>query len=145
MPREAEARLARLEGRHRWRDRPDAHRRRYARFTLAICAEIRAQALAAGIDPATIRALRFGEEAAAELAALGDSPEQEQEDRAAAAAADAEWRVRHPGEPDAREVLIARLNRLARCYAGGSTPDPNHSLAGWYAWARSRASLPAPT
>ena len=135
MPRAAEPRLARLEARHPQPDRSDAHRRRYARFTLAICAAIRAAAEAAGIDPATISALRFGDEAAAEFAALADTQELAAADAAEAEAASAEWHVRHPGEPDPREELRLRLQRIGRHYADGTTPGPNGSLAGWHAWA----------
>jgi hypothetical protein len=135
MPHAADARLGRLEDCAAWQDPAGSGRRGRLRFIVAACAAIRDAAVAAAIDPATISALRLGEEAAAELAALGETPEQERDDHAAAVAREQEWQARHPDEPDPRDELIAEFDRLGRRYGDSGMPLPGESLFGWYAWA----------
>ncbi len=133
MPHAGDRRLARLEDKRSAAGSPERRHRGGLRASVATCAVIREAVIAAGIDPAAIQALRRGEAAAAELAALGDTPDQQRADETADAADEAEWRL---DGPDPRDELQAELARIARHYADGSTPDPAHSsLAEWLAWA----------
>lgn len=70
------------------------------------------------VAPAACRALRLGEEAAAELAAIPDTP--------ALCAADAALLDAEPGAEDAAAEFAARLARLAAC-CGGEDFDPDHA------------------
>jgi len=130
MPRAGEVRLARLET---GREQAGAQGRRYRaglRATANVCTILREAAQAAGIDPAEIWALRRGEEAVAELAALGDTPKLQRADEAAGNT-DA-----RRGEADPHGALASELSRLARRYTDKSAPDPvNSSLAEWFSWA----------
>jgi len=89
------------------------------------CAVVRAALAEAGIPPAGISCLRLGNEAAPELAALGDTPQLQQADAAFAAA--------DPGLAT-QDGFAARAADLAPRFAGRPPPDPGASLLDWYAW-----------
>jgi hypothetical protein len=143
MPRTADKRLNRLEAREERGGTAEWHRLGRVRFIVAICAEIRGAAIAAGIDPATLPVLRDGEEAATRLAALGDTPEAVRVAEEAGAEEDRTWAQRHPGEPNPRDTLTAELDERGRRYADGRTPPPGGSLWEWHAWARMQPPRPA--
>jgi len=46
---------------------------------------------------------------------------------------------RHPGESDLRAAFEAKLARIARFFADGSTPGPGGAFMEWFAWARVQA------
>ncbi|HEY1260527.1 MAG TPA: hypothetical protein VGF34_14865 [Stellaceae bacterium] len=91
-----------------------------------------------GVDPAQVEALRWADQAAAELALL-PKPSAAQ---AAEAAAQAE-----PGDSDPTELLYARLARLAAAnFADGRRPDPaGSSPAEWLAWCLVTPNADEPT
>jgi len=137
MVRGADKRLRRLEARCPPDPEETARGRRCRlRFKVDMAELIRVSAATAGIDPATISALRVGKEAAAELKALGETPQ--------LARADAEarrWQCEREreaaalsGKPDLREELIAKLDRAGERYADGSNPGPDGTFMQWLAW-----------
>src|SRR5947209_13728090 len=105
MPRAAEARLDRLEGRLEARlelpfEVTARNRRRRLRWTVNTCAMIREMAEAAGIDPAEIGVLRLGKRAAGRLREFADSPSMALADEEAGKAEDHAWVACPPGELD---------------------------------------------
>jgi hypothetical protein len=145
MRRAIELRLRRLEQRLAPSGLEDRGERREMRLLVGICAMIRAEAAAAGIDPATIASLEIGDACAAELEGLGDTPELAASD-AAAEAEDAEWAACGPDAPDPRGADAAELDRLARRYAKGGIPAADADLLEWFAWAsvrQARRTAPA--
>jgi len=92
----------------------------------------------AGIDPARAVMLLVADEAAAELAAIPDTPELEQADAAVVArAADS--------DPDALSRFQAKMHNLVRRYREGDEFDPARaSLAELHAWCLAAANGPDP-
>jgi hypothetical protein len=135
MPRAGNKRLARL-GAGDGYENARARGRVQSRLILAICAEIRAAAVVAGIEPASLPIERDEWWANHYLTILGDTPEVERRDAALAAAESEEWAARHSGEPDPRDRLMAELDERSRRYCDGSRPAPEAPLWDWYAWAR---------
>ncbi len=138
MLRGLEARVDRVGVPLRHAERAAIGRRVVLRAHAEICAFVRAAAAEAAIDPARISALRLGDEAAAELAALGDTPALRESDLVSDRAG------RRPGEHErAAEQWESKLARLAADYADGSHPDPERdALISWHAWAPVRQSGP---
>ena len=80
MSRDLERRLARAEisaPETSWGDRKAADRRQSLRTRVALHQPIRERLRVIGVDPAVAESLRPGDEAAAELAAIADTPELE--------------------------------------------------------------------
>jgi hypothetical protein len=109
-------------------------RRCLLRWRAAIGTYTGAMVALAGIDPATIPALRQGEDAARELRALGDT--------AVLAAADSAVREAgrqaqpaDPGEADQRARVVAKLDRYAAACQAGEMPTANAPLILWFTWA----------
>jgi hypothetical protein len=85
MRRDLERRLARAEipaPETSWGDRKAAHHRQSLRTRVALHQLIRERLRVIGVDPALAESLRLGDEAAAELAAIPDTPELERADEA---------------------------------------------------------------
>jgi hypothetical protein len=85
MPRNLACRLARAEmlvPAISWADRQAAHHRQSLRTCFKLCDLISERFRVMGIDPALAVALRRGEEAAAELAAIPDTPDLKAADEA---------------------------------------------------------------
>jgi hypothetical protein len=116
-------------------------RRRHLRLMVAWGWLIHDMAAAAGIDTETIAALRQPEQAAAELAALGDSAELAAADDEAIDA-DNDASSRRSGGPDPREELLRRLDRVGASFAEGARPGPDAALLTWLGWAMARRPLP---
>jgi hypothetical protein len=66
----------------RWVDKQAAHHRAALRTCVKVCGLIRMRLVALGIDPELAPALRQGDEAAAELAAIPDTAELQAADEA---------------------------------------------------------------
>jgi hypothetical protein len=81
-----------------------------------VCALIREELLAMGLDPALAVSLRVGEEAAAELAAIPDSEALRQAD-------DAITRGDVGDRTETRRSLAAELARIAAFYRNGNQLD----------------------
>jgi hypothetical protein len=141
MRRGDERRFARLEQRLP-PDPAQAERSRRRRLRLEVAWGwlIHDMAAAAGVDTDTIAALRYAEQAAAALAALGDTPELAAAD-AAAIAADHAASQRRSGEPDPREELLRRLRRIGASFADGERPRPNAAFMTWLGWAMAQRPL----
>jgi hypothetical protein len=127
MHRGREARLDRLSRRVGEGDYTAAERYHVLRARAAIGAAVRWQLAAAGIDPQSVPALRVAEEAAAELALLGDpplsGPRREQGGRTSSG--------------DLETAFDHRLDRLAARYRVGPRTEPDFaraSLAELLAW-----------
>jgi hypothetical protein len=135
VPRNADQRLIRLAADDGY-ESARAYGRRHSRFILAICGEIRAAALAAGIEPATVPIEKVEWWAKHDLNLLGETPEVQRQDAARAEAENEEWAARHPGGPHPRDKLIADLDERSRRYLDGSRLGPDAPLWEWYAWAR---------
>jgi hypothetical protein len=107
-----------------WADRQAAHHRRSLRACVELHDLIRERLRVMGINPALAVALRRGEEAAAELAAIPDTDELRAADEVIVRA------ERSNGDDGARRVG-AKITRLAEQYRGRQNwPDlSNASLA----------------
>lgn len=145
MPRNAEARLARLEKRKRWDHEVEWYRFGRNRLILLMCAEIHLAATAAGMDLAGIPVLRMGEEAEQALIAIGDTPEAWQADMEAADEKERIWARQHPGEARPQNGFLAEMDRIALRFADGSMPTNQDPLFVWYAWARKQPESPVST
>jgi len=99
------------------------------RQQVMFCTGLREALAASGIDPARISCLFMCNDAAAELASLGDTPALRRADAAFSAAI---------GMPSAAEEFAARLTRLLPRFADGAPPQPGASLMDWLAWALAR-------
>jgi hypothetical protein len=108
----------------RWLDRQAAQHRQSLRARHACCELIRERLQVMGIDPALAAALRRGEEAAAELAAIPDTEELQ-------AADDAIVRAERSNRDDGAHQVGAKITRPAEQYrASQHWPDlPNSSPA----------------
>ena len=125
--------LQRLKAEARRVDIEPAVHRSYLRLRVELCAGLRMMLLSLGIDPAGVRCLRYGERAAAELAAIPDTPELEQADDDLLAADEAQT---PPSGSDPWDHLLARLEHDARYWAeSGRTPDfssePLQTVLAW--------------
>jgi hypothetical protein len=99
------------------------------RVTVTFCTGLREALADSGIDPARVSCLFMCNDAAAELASLGDTPALRRADAAFSAAF---------GEPSGDEDFAARLARLLPRFADGAPPQPGASLMDWLAWALAR-------
>lgn len=88
-------------------------------------AVLRAGLARAKADPQRIVSFWSLEQAARELARLGDSPAQQR--------ADAAFAAQHPGHASGAS-LTASAARRAPDFAGRPPPAPGASLIDWYAW-----------
>jgi hypothetical protein len=157
MHRGREARLDRLIRRTGEGNRAAVERHRLLRARAAIGAAIRWSLAHRGIDPARAAALLVADEAAAELAALGDPPLRPCAERPANGRAlsdgcdppdDPESRddVECPGDPDSG--FDSRIGRLVARYRGDLPADPDlarASLAELFAWCIAAADGPGST
>jgi hypothetical protein len=117
--RDLNRRLARAEiavSATSWADQQRAKCRQKLRVQVEVCALIREELLAMGLDPALAVSLRVGEEAAAELAAIPDSEALRQAD-------DAITRGDVGDLTEARRSLAAELARIAAFYRNGNQLD----------------------
>ena len=138
MHRGREVRLGRLAAPARHAEISAAHHRSALRARAATGAVVRDCLVHAGIDPARAVMLLVADEAAAELAAIPDTPELEQADAAVVArAADS--------DPDALSRFQAKMHNLVRRYREGDEFDPARaSLAELHAWCLAAANGPDP-
>ena len=114
MSRDLEHRLARAEMAScatGWLDRPAAHHRQSLRACVELHELIRERFRVMGIDPALAVALRRGEEAAAELAGIPDTPD--------LTAADEPITTAHYCNADDQCEFKAKIERIAEQYRGG--------------------------
>src|SRR5437764_13684496 len=72
--------LKRLGAERREADAWEVEYRQGRRILVSICSEIRGMLTELGVDPEQCRSLRHGDEAAAELAAIPDTPELQRAD-----------------------------------------------------------------
>jgi hypothetical protein len=131
-------------------ERREVDCRSMLRFDAVLCAVIRRAMERRGIDPARAAALREYE---ANVADFVDTPELQAAD-AAFCAAHRDDEDEEIGEEDPRAELMAMLNRIARRFMDGSSPDfARCSFSELLAWAiaqdrlnreAARASSPAP-
>jgi hypothetical protein len=115
MCRDLERRLARAEistPMISWVDRQAAHRRQSLRRCVKWCGLIRERFRVMGIDPGRAVALRREEEAAAELAAIPDSPHLKAADEAIVTAD-------YSKADDRSCEFKAKIERVAERYRGG--------------------------
>ena len=114
MRRDITSRLAKAEVLHpaiSWVDRQAAHHRQSLRTCVKWCDLLRQRFRLMGIDPELAMALRRGEEAAAELAAIPDSQE--------LAAADSAIVISDDSKEDDRSCEFkAKIERIAEQYRG---------------------------
>jgi hypothetical protein len=95
-----------------WVDRQAAHHRQSLRTCVGWCELIRERFRIMGIDPGRAVALRSGEEAAAELAAIPDSPELKAADEAIV--------TTDYSNADGRKAEFeAKIEQIAEQYRGG--------------------------
>jgi hypothetical protein len=106
-----------------------ASHREGLRLRVASCNALRKAFAEAGIDPARISCLYLCDEAAAELASLGNTPAFQRADAAFSAAV---------GNPAPTESWTAKLAPLLPRFADGHRPDPTASLIDWVAWTLAR-------
>jgi len=114
MCRDLERRLARAEisaPMISWVDRQAAHRRQSLRTRVKCCDLIRERFRVMGIDSCSAVALRRGEEAAAELAGIPDTPD--------LTAADEAITTAHYCNADDQCEFKAKIERIAEQYRGG--------------------------
>lgn len=114
MRRDLKHRLARAEllaPEISWIDGQAADHRRSLRTHVALCQLIRERLRLLGFEPALAETLRLGDEAAAELAAIPDTPELER--------ADEILRTLCSDSGDAAQDLIKQLRRMAELYRSG--------------------------
>ena len=137
MNRSARRFLDRAKTEARRADREPAEEREHLRWTVDFCAGIREKLLRLGVDPAGVGCLAIGDDAAAALAAIPDTPELRRADAALLAAAedDEEDDILIDGE-DPREVLLSKIGRLVENWRSrGGTPDfardPLMAVYGW--------------
>jgi len=129
-----EVRLGRLAAPARHAEISAAHHRSALRARAAIGAAVRDCLMHAGIDPARAVMLLVADEAAAELAAIPDTPELERADAAVTAGA-------ADSDPDAVSRFQANMHDLVRRYREGDEFDPARaSLAELHAWCLTAAS-----
>jgi hypothetical protein len=95
-----------------WADRQAADHRRSLRALAAVCDLIRERLRLMGIDPELAVALQRGEKAAAELAAIPDSPDQKGADEAIVASD-------FSNEDDGASDVKAKIERIAERYRSG--------------------------
>ena len=95
-----------------WVDRQAAHRRQSLRTCIKWCDLIRERFSVMGIDPGLAVALRRGEEAAAKLVAMPDSPDLKAADEAIMTA---DYSNAH----DRSWEFKAKIGRIAERYRGG--------------------------
>ena len=115
MCRDLERRLARAEisaPMISWVDRQAAHRRQSLRTRVKCCDLIRERFRVMGIDSCSAVALRRGEEAATELAAIPDSPDLKAADEAIMTAD-------YSNADDRSCEFKAKIERIAEQYRGG--------------------------
>lgn len=137
MARKNEARLAHLSAETARAAAREADHRQALRARVAVGAMIRAELARRGIDPASARALRHCDEAAAELAGLGDADGPVRDDGAAA------------DNEAAADAFAARMISLTQRVADETAPDgvpdlADASLAILLAWCLGTARLPQP-
>jgi hypothetical protein len=115
MWRDLERRIARAEisaPAIPWVDRQAAHHRQSLRTCVKWCELIRERFRVMGIDPGRAVALRSGEEAAAELAAIPDSPDLKAADEAIV--------TTDYSNADGRNAEFeAKIEQIAQQYRGG--------------------------
>ena len=115
MRKDLERRLGRAEKTApaiSWADRQAADRRRTLRARVQLHRIILERLRAMGIDPTHIAAVQSGEKAAAELAAIPDTPELERADEAI-------LRAKCSNSGDAARQLRAQIMRMAELYRSG--------------------------
>jgi hypothetical protein len=115
MRRDLERRLARVEKTApaiSWADRHAADRRQTLRAHVRLHRLTVERLRAKGIDPTHIEAVQIGEEAAAELAAIPDTPELERADEAI-------LRTEHSDTGDGARQVREKIMRLAELYRSG--------------------------
>ena len=115
MRRDLERRLAHAEttaSAISWVDRQAAHHRGTLRATVALHQFIRERLRVMGVDPALAETLRRGDEAAAELAAIPDTPELERADEAI-------FRTKGSNSGDGARQLKEKITRMAELYRSG--------------------------
>lgn len=113
MRRDLQRRLAQAEvavSTTTWADRHAADHRQSLRTCVKIHSLIRERLIAMGIDPTLAVALRRGEEAAAELAAIPDTPQLQIADQAISSSS---------GDGSGRVKIL----NMAERYRDGSRPD----------------------
>ena len=138
MHRGREVRLGRLAARGRHAELSAAHYRCALRARATIGAVVRDCLMHAGIDPARAVMLLVADEAAAELAAIPDTPELEREDAAVTAGA-------ADNDPDGDSRFLAKMHDLVRRYREGDECDPARaSLAELHAWCLAALAGPEP-
>ena len=115
MQRDLVCRLARAEIASpaiSWVDRQAAHRRQSLRAWVTLCELIGERLRVMGIDPGLAVTLRRGEEAAAELAAIPDSPDLKAADEAIVTAD-------YSNADDRTGEFEAKIERIAEQYRSG--------------------------
>ena len=115
MSRDLERRLARAEisaPETSWGDRKAADRRQSLRTRVALHQPIRERLRVIGVDPAVAESLRPGDEAAAELAAIPDTPELER-------AVEAIVRANCSNGDDGAHHVREKIARMAQLYRSG--------------------------
>jgi hypothetical protein len=135
MHRGRETRLARFRHDAARADDALSERRRTLRARAAIGAAVRRSLTRAGLDPNRAPALRVADEAAAELAALGDDAAAQSDDRRPPA-------VERGAPSGAGSGFDERMARLVDRYrdSGATAPDlAQASLAELFAWCLARA------
>ena len=115
MRRDLERRLARAEisaPEISWGDRKAADRRQSLRTRVALHQPIRERLRVIGVDPALAESLRLGDEAAAELAVIPDTPELERADEAIV-------RANCSNGDDGAHHVREKIARMAELYRSG--------------------------
>jgi hypothetical protein len=97
----------------RWVDKQAAHRRTTLRARVAVDALIRERLMEIGIDPALAVALKRGVRAAAELAAIPDTPDLKAADEAIV-------RTDYGNVDEGRRQFFAQIERMAEHYRRGA-------------------------
>jgi formate-dependent nitrite reductase cytochrome c552 subunit len=95
-----------------WGDRKAADRRQSLRTRVAMHQLIRERLRVIGVDPALAESLRLGDEAAAELAAIADTPELERADEAI-------LRANCSNSDDGAHHVREEIKRMAELYRSG--------------------------
>lgn len=125
--------LSRLRIGARRADLEPARRREELRLTVEMCGEIRDRLSSFGIDPAGVGCLAEGDAAAAELAAVPDTPELKAAD--AELLAEVDGAETFDGDDSSAEVLVAEVDRLLKRWNDSGGPDlARDSLTVVYLW-----------